>query len=79
MCGPASVRDSVAAGPGSRHTVWVGVSAGSDAFPATTPAAAERWAADLGVPAYAIDEQTAIVVAGGATEVVSEGRRTKLR
>lgn len=38
-----------------------------------TSAAAERWAADLGVPAYAIDDATAIVVDGGAVEVVSEG------
>lgn len=35
--------------------------------------AARRWALTLGVPAYAIDEQTAIAVADGAVEVVSEG------
>jgi dipeptidase E len=35
---------------------------------------AERWAADIGSPAYAIDDQTAISVAGGNVEVVSEGR-----
>ena len=33
--------------------------------------------ADLGVPAYAIDEQTAITVVDGAVEVVSEGQWTK--
>ncbi len=44
-----------------------------NAFPDNTPADAERWAADLDGPAYAIDEQTAIVVAAGAVEVVSEG------
>src|SRR5262249_23617938 len=33
-----------------------------DAFPHNTLADAERWAADIGVPAYAIDEQTAIKV-----------------
>lgn len=38
-----------------------------------TMAAAEKWAASLGVPAYAIDDQTAIKVVGGAVEVVSEG------
>ena len=38
---------------------------------------AERWAADLGVPAYAIDEQTAIKVVNGSIEVVSEGQWTK--
>jgi dipeptidase E len=34
---------------------------------------AERWAADLGCPAYAIDDETAIKVTDGAIEVVSEG------
>ena len=34
---------------------------------------AERWAAGLGVPAYAIDEQTAIKVVDGRVDVVSEG------
>ncbi|MDI1453622.1 hypothetical protein NHG22_07305 [Streptomyces sp. ATE26] len=37
-------------------------------------AAAERWAAQIAGPAYAIDEQTAIKVADGAVEVISEGR-----
>ncbi|ROP74518.1 dipeptidase E [Curtobacterium sp. PhB115] len=45
-----------------------------DAFPENTLAHAERWAADLGGPAYAIDEQTAITVVDGRTEIVSEGR-----
>jgi dipeptidase E len=43
------------------------------ARPDRTMAAAERWAARIGVPAYAIDEQTAIKVAAGTVEVVSEG------
>ena len=34
---------------------------------------AERWAAEVGGPAYAIDDQTAIAVVDGAIEVVSEG------
>jgi dipeptidase E len=38
---------------------------------------AQRWAADIGGPAYAIDEQTAIKVVDGSVEVVSEGQRTK--
>ena len=42
-----------------------------------TLADAERWAADIGVPAYAIDEQTAIKVVDGSVEVISEGRWTK--
>ncbi|MFB7330617.1 peptidase E [Streptomyces adustus] len=43
------------------------------ACPDNTTAAAERWAAEIAGPAYAIDEQTAIKVAGGTVEVVSEG------
>jgi dipeptidase E len=34
---------------------------------------AERWAAGMRVPAYAIDDQTAIEVVAGTVEVVSEG------
>lgn len=45
-----------------------------DVFPTNTLAHAERWAADIGGPAYAIDDQTAITVAGDTVEVVSEGR-----
>jgi dipeptidase E len=45
-----------------------------DAFPENTLADAERWAVDIGVPAYAIDEQTAIKVVDGSVEVVSEGQ-----
>ena len=43
-------------------------------LPDNTMAAAERWAADLSGPAYAIDDETAIKVVSGAVEVVSEGR-----
>jgi dipeptidase E len=42
-------------------------------MPENTMAEAERWAATIGGPAYALDEQSAIVVADGRTEVVSEG------
>ena len=48
-----------------------------DAFPTNTLAHAQRWAAEIGIPAYAIDEQTAIVVVDGAAEVVSEGQWTR--
>ncbi|WP_250403674.1 Type 1 glutamine amidotransferase-like domain-containing protein [Streptomyces cellostaticus] len=41
--------------------------------PENTLAAAEQWAAGIAGRAYAIDEQTAIKVADGAVEVVSEG------
>jgi dipeptidase E len=34
---------------------------------------AEKWAAGVPVPAYAIDDQTAIQVTDGTVEVVSEG------
>jgi dipeptidase E len=50
-----------------------------DHFPTNTLADAQRWAADIGGPAYAIDEQTAITVVDGVVEVVSEGQWTKLR
>jgi dipeptidase E len=42
-------------------------------LPENTMADAERWAANLGGPAYAIDDETAIKVVDGAVEVVSEG------
>lgn len=38
-----------------------------------TMAHAERWAAGLPVPGYAIDDQTAIKVIDGTVEVISEG------
>jgi dipeptidase E len=41
--------------------------------PDASLANAEKWAARLPVPTYAIDDQTAIVVRDGAVEVVSEG------
>jgi dipeptidase E len=43
-------------------------------MPDTTLANIERWAARIPVPAYAIDDQTAIRVVDGTVEVVSEGR-----
>jgi dipeptidase E len=42
-------------------------------MPGNTMAAAERWAARMAAPAYAIDDETAIRVVDGAVEVVSEG------
>jgi dipeptidase E len=42
-------------------------------LPHNTMANAERWAAEMPVPGYAIDDETAIKVADGAVEVVSEG------
>lgn len=45
-----------------------------DFFPTNTMAHAERWAADLGLPAYVLDEQSAVRVVDGRVDVVSEGR-----
>jgi dipeptidase E len=42
-------------------------------LPENTMANAERWAAGLGAPAYAIDDDTSIKVTDGAVELVSEG------
>lgn len=44
------------------------------ALPENTMAEAEKWAAGLSNPAYAIDDDTAITVVDGAVEVVSEGK-----
>ena len=41
--------------------------------PDRTMAKAERWAAEIKGPAYAIDAQTAIKVTDGGVEVISEG------
>jgi len=48
-----------------------------DAFPTNTLAEAARWAAEIGGPAYAIDDETAIKVANGTVEVISEGHWTR--
>jgi dipeptidase E len=42
-------------------------------MPGNSMANAEEWAADIEGPSYAIDDETAIRVVGGAAEVVSEG------
>jgi dipeptidase E len=46
-------------------------------LPENTMADAERWAAGLGAPAYAIDDETAIQVVDGTLDVVSEGHWTR--
>ena len=43
------------------------------ALPENTMADAEKWAAGLSVPGYAMDDDTAIKVVDGAVDVVSEG------
>ena len=42
-------------------------------MPDNSMAGAEKWAASVPVPGYAVDDQTAIKVTDGAVEVVSEG------
>jgi dipeptidase E len=42
-------------------------------LPENTMADAERWAANIQGPAYAIDDETAIKVVDGTVDVVSEG------
>jgi hypothetical protein len=48
-------------------------------LPENTMQDAERWAAMLGVPAYALDDQSAIKVVDGVIEVVSEGHWRKFK
>ena len=45
----------------------------NDDLPSNTMANAERWAAGIPGPAYAIDDETAIKVVDGTVDVVSEG------
>ncbi len=47
-------------------------------LPENTLADAERWAATIGHPAYAIDDETAIKVVDGVAEVISEGHWKRL-
>jgi len=48
-----------------------------DVFPENTIAEADRWAAEIGGPAFAVDDQTAIRVVEGTPEVISEGQWKK--
>jgi dipeptidase E len=43
------------------------------ALPENTMADAEKWAAGMDVPTYALDDETAIQVTDGAVKVISEG------
>jgi dipeptidase E len=45
----------------------------NEKMPDNSMSNAEKWATGMLVPAYAIDDQTAIKVIDGAVEVVSEG------
>lgn len=44
-----------------------------DGMPGNSMAQAERWAAGISGPAYAMDDETAIKVVDGTAEVISEG------
>ena len=43
-------------------------------FPDASLTSVRKWAAAIPVPTYAIDDQTAIKVAGGTAEVITEGQ-----
>jgi dipeptidase E len=47
---------------------------GHELMPHNTIADAQRWAAEIAGPAYAIDDQTALKVTVGTVEIVSEGQ-----
>jgi dipeptidase E len=47
-------------------------------MPENTLPAAQRWAANLTGPCYAMDDQSAIRVQGGTVEVVSDGEWVQL-
>jgi dipeptidase E len=49
-----------------------------DEVPENALAEAEKWAAEIAGPAYAIDDQTAIKVTDGTVEVISEGHWKRL-
>ena len=51
---------------------------GHEQMPDNTLAEAERWVGGIGGPAYVMDDQTAIKVADGTVEVVSEGQWKQL-
>jgi len=46
----------------------------NEMLPENTMANAEKWAAGMRIPCYAIDDETAIKVVDGSVEVISEGR-----
>ncbi|MGE9809659.1 Type 1 glutamine amidotransferase-like domain-containing protein [Janibacter sp. G1551] len=49
-----------------------------DVFPENTMADAERWHAEIGGPAFVLDDESAIAVVEGSATVVSEGRWERL-
>jgi dipeptidase E len=50
-----------------------------EALPENTLAHAERWAAGIPGPAYAIDDETAIKVVDGKVDVISDGQDTRVK
>jgi dipeptidase E len=53
---------------------WMRETGLADLLPGNTIAEAQRWAAEIAGPAYAIDDQTAIKVTDGTVEIVSAGQ-----
>lgn len=49
-----------------------------DVFPDNSMGHAEEWAAQLKLPAYVLDDQSAIHVVDGRVKVVSEGKWRRL-
>jgi dipeptidase E len=45
-----------------------------EGMPGNSMADAEKWAAEIPGPAYAIDDETAIKVTDGSVEIISEGQ-----
>ena len=70
MCSPSSsqARIPLAACSTGNDRAWIG----NPDLPENTMDAAEKWAAGISGPAYAIDDETAIKVVDGTVEVVSE-------
>ena len=72
LCIPTGVQP-FPGGPSHVYRFISGTTSNREDMPDTSLANIEKWAAGLSVPAYAIDDQTAIKVVDGTVEVVSEG------
>ena len=72
LCIPTGVQP-FPGGPSHVYRFISGTTSNREDMPDTSLANIEKWAAGIRVPAYAIDDQTAIKVVDGTLEVVSEG------
>ena len=75
LCIPTALYGHPMAGPGNawRFIFSIFPHLDNPDLPQNTLATAETWAAGLGNPAYAIDDETAFRVVDGTVDVVSEG------